>query len=133
MLYNVVFCRHINVSCHAIPYYVLPVPFKETDRRSQQRARPSDDEFNYKKAIPEKKLQEGLQPDFLSPPFKLLNSLQADPHSLAALEGWADMGNGDYGPMDYGMMGDGTWWPPAICGPCGGPDRNNYAKFRCRY
>lgn len=89
-------------------------------KRSQQRARPSDDEFNYKQAIPEKKLQEGLQIDFLSPPFKLLNSLQADPQALAALEGWADMGNGDYGPMDYGMMGDGTWWPPAICGPCQG-------------
>jgi len=48
-------------------------------KRSQQRARPSsEDEFNYKLPIPEKRLEDALQVDFLSPPFKLLNSLQAE-------------------------------------------------------
>lgn len=49
-------------------------------KRSQQRARPSsEEEFNYKLPIPETRLEDALQADFLSPPFKLLNTLQAEP------------------------------------------------------
>jgi len=84
-------------------------------KRSQQRARPSDDEFDYKKPIPEKRLQDGLQPDFLSPPFKLLNSLQADPHATTALEAWSEMGPADYGMGDFGMVSDGAWGQQ-LCG-----------------
>jgi hypothetical protein len=48
-------------------------------RRSQQRTRGSvDDDFNYKLPLAEGSLSDSLQADFLSPPFKLLNSLQAD-------------------------------------------------------
>jgi len=56
-------------------------------KKSQQRSRPtSEDDFDYKLPIPEERLEEALQADFLSPPFKLLNSLQAEVSRSEALQ-----------------------------------------------
>lgn len=57
-------------------------------KRSQQRSRPrgADEAFKYKNPLAEDRVASSLQNDFLSPPFKLLNALQAD-----ALNGAADM------------------------------------------
>merc|ERR1719265_2491812 len=73
-------------------------------KRSQQRTRPSgDDEFNYKLPIPEERLAEQLQPDFLSPPFKLLNSLQADGQGMGDYD-LVDGLDEHYGPMSGEQM-----------------------------
>lgn len=60
-------------------------------KRTEQRSRPSadDDEFNYKLPIGDDKLRDSLQPDFLSPPFKLLNSMQDDPQAMPAIMEYA--------------------------------------------
>lgn len=73
-------------------------------KRSQQRARPSsEDEFDYKLPIPENRLEDALQVDFLSPPFKLLNSLQAE---VSQAEGCQSQG-------ELGLAGE-------MCGAAGG-------------
>jgi len=87
-------------------------------KRSQQRARPStkglQEEFNYKLPIAEQRMQESLQPDFLTPPFKLLNAVQANMHAMA-MGAHQDMMHSDmWSPeqMQDGMQG----WMPQICG-----------------
>jgi len=82
-------------------------------KRSQQRPRGnSEDEFNYKQPISESRLQEALQPDFLSPPFKLLNSLQGDTQGLPNL---ADGTTSEIGQSDFcGATGVSTV-PESMC------------------
>lgn len=81
-------------------------------KRSQQRARPStrglQDEFNYKFPIPEQRMQESLQPDFLTPPFKLLNAVQQQMQAMS----WG--GTQDW-QMGMCQMSDGTqgWMCPS--------------------
>jgi len=88
-------------------------------RRSQQRSRGSDEDFNYKLPIPEACLTDALQADFLSPPFKLLNSLQAD------ISGFPEFATeqGMQGDFDPGM---GNMMPMAggPCEPCQPPNCN---------
>jgi len=102
-------------------------------KKSQQRSRPtSEDDFDYKLPIPEQRLEEALQADFLSPPFKLLNSLQAEVSRSEALQqshhqqhaAAAELlGNASTGEL-YGEAGvqDSVLcqpWDPALCGGLG--------------
>jgi hypothetical protein len=68
----------------------------------------SDEDFDYKIPITEQKLNSALQPDFLSPPFELLSTLQAEVQV-----------RGMNGKMDYGCqdpMGQMAMY--SMCGPC---------------
>jgi hypothetical protein len=100
-------------------------------RRAQQRSRSSlDDAFDYKLPIPEARLSDALQDDFLSPPFKLLNSLQdgemnAYPELLAGQEQILDgigpvMMGGGMCDLSFGQWGSQSEMP-AICNFVGSP------------
>lgn len=75
-------------------------------KRVQQRSRASMDEnFDYKLPLAEERLSSALQLDFLTPPFKLLNSLQDDMSQYPELMAGQEMGD---------MMGGNH------CDPCVG-------------
>mmetsp|Transcript_115769 Transcript_115769/g.291263 ORF Transcript_115769/g.291263 Transcript_115769/m.291263 type:complete len:944 (+) Transcript_115769:137-2968(+) len=84
-------------------------------KRSQQRGRSTTDEdFNYKLPLRTERLQE-LQVDFLTPPFKLLNTLQADNGQQALLDGGCA---GDLGQLEGGCHA-GRGAMERLCGPYG--------------
>jgi len=99
-------------------------------KKSQQRSRPtSEDDFDYKLPISEERLEEALQADFLSPPFKLLNSLQAEvsrsealqqsqhQQQAAAAELLGSASTSElYGEQDSVLC---QAWDPALCGSLG--------------
>uniref|UniRef100_A0A7S4QIU1 C3H1-type domain-containing protein n=1 Tax=Alexandrium monilatum TaxID=311494 RepID=A0A7S4QIU1_9DINO len=83
-------------------------------KRSQQRARPSsEEEFNYKFPIPEQRLEDALQVDFLSPPFKLLNTLQAEPGQTECAQGQGD--DAGFATPETASSPPLSMWAPALC------------------
>ncbi|CAK0826144.1 unnamed protein product, partial [Prorocentrum cordatum] len=90
--------------------------------RSQQRLRSSaKSEYNYKAPLGEEKVCAHLQQDFLTPPFKLLNSLQASMQTmecdvlLDALQPDEMMCGLCDGPQDVVLQD----WSLQVCGPGG--------------